>query len=87
MTKPTYREASYDGSGARPHIRAVVDPEDPEELDVPPDVEDGPQQVPHPGLGAVRALVQTTGVLLPWLDILPGNPCLLLPSFPISGPE
>ena len=53
LTNSTYREAGYDGSVAGPHLRPVVNPEDPEELDVSPDVENCPQQLPHPVLGAV----------------------------------
>ena len=60
----TYREASNDGSGARPHVWSVVNPENPEELDVSPDVENCPEELLHPGLCAVGALVHTAAVLL-----------------------
>ena len=73
--KPTYREASYDGSVARADLRPIVDPEDPEELDVSPDVENCPQQLPHPALCAVGALVDTARVVLHTQEhqaVLPG---------------
>ena len=76
LTQATYREASKDGSGARPHIRSIVNPEDSEELDVSPDVENCPQELLHPALGAVGALVDTAGVVLHTKQhqtVLPGS--------------
>ena len=73
--KPTYREASYDGSVARADLWSIIDPEDPEELDVSPDVENCPQQFPHPCLCAVGALVDTARVVFHTQEhqaVLPG---------------